>query len=486
MALDPFRGQSERLATSGNLIQKIGREEGEADHLLDPARGDLVTPCDCTEGLTLADRLIPAPGGEDVPGQNDIRAGGGVAQDDPGLDPAALQAKRCDDVPPVRRQTFGGQPKLLRQGLAIQPQLDPALGEVGAAQQWGPSRGAVGRIAVADKGVQTLVERRHFRRCEVGDEGKDERRFGQVRAQDICNGDLDRRSRQPPGVGVGPAQIGDQSSGDVVAQPLVVLLRMARSEAIAGLVKELADEGRIGSAVTRASDPRRLKGESVLHLLPALGRDDRGMLAVKDLVAMPDASGIDRVGQYLVDVTSGEGDAAGRAPVRSQPDTCTVPARIDEGFATILQNMQPTKGLFAVAKAMFIDAWEARRAEAQGAKDAVIRQAKEVEKQIEGLLDRLIEAASPSVVKAYETRIEKLGRDKLVLAERASRTLPEKGRLEVLSNSPWCFWQALGIYGRMVRYPCVRRYSDWPYWSLCDTAAKTVIEPQKAPTFSRS
>jgi site-specific DNA recombinase len=105
-------------------------------------------------------------------------------------------------------------------------------------------------------------------------------------------------------------------------------------------------------------------------------------------------------------------------------------ARIDEGFETILQNMQPTEGLFAVAKAMFIDAWEARRAEAQGAKDAVIRQVKEVEKQIEGLLDRLIEAASPSVVKAYESRIEKLEREKLVLAERASRTLPEKGRLE--------------------------------------------------------
>lgn len=123
-------------------------------------------------------------------------------------------------------------------------------------------------------------------------------------------------------------------------------------------------------------------------------------------------------------------------------------ARIDEGFETILQNMQPTEGLFAVAKAMFIDAWEARRAEAQGAKDAVIRQVKDVEKQIEGLLDRLIEAASPSVVKAYESRIEKLEREKLLLAERASRTLPEKGRLEefielsmVFLANPWNIWK---------------------------------------------
>lgn len=105
-------------------------------------------------------------------------------------------------------------------------------------------------------------------------------------------------------------------------------------------------------------------------------------------------------------------------------------ARIEEGFEAILQTLQPTPGLFAMAKAMFVDAWEARLSEAQAAKDGVLRQAREVEKQIEALLDRLVEAASPSVVKAYESRIEKLEREKLVLAERAGRALPPKGRLE--------------------------------------------------------
>lgn len=58
---------------------------GEADHVLDPAGGGLVTLGDCAKAGTLADRLIPAPGGED----------------DPGLYPAALQAEGSGDVPTV-------------------------------------------------------------------------------------------------------------------------------------------------------------------------------------------------------------------------------------------------------------------------------------------------------------------------------------------------------------------------------------------------
>jgi hypothetical protein len=104
VAVDPFRGQADGLATRGNLLQKIGREEGEDDHLLDPAGGGLVTLGHRAEARTLADRLIPAPGGEDVPGQNGIRARGGVAQDDPGLDSAGgapSQATVCLGQPSV-------------------------------------------------------------------------------------------------------------------------------------------------------------------------------------------------------------------------------------------------------------------------------------------------------------------------------------------------------------------------------------------------
>ena len=96
----------------------------------------------------------------------------------------------------------------------------------------------------------------------------------------------------------------------------------------------------------------------------------------------------------------------------------------------MLKSMQPKRQLIELAKVMFKDAWDMRLAEACNAKQAVARQLKDVEKQIESLLDRIIDASSPSVVSAYEGRIAKLEREKIVLAERADRIVPPKGRFE--------------------------------------------------------
>jgi site-specific DNA recombinase len=49
---------------------------------------------------------------------------------------------------------------------------------------------------------------------------------------------------------------------------------------------------------------------------------------------------------------------------------------------------------------------------------------------IADLLDRIVEAKSESVIAAYEKRIEKLERKKLLLAEKAAMPLPNEGRLE--------------------------------------------------------
>ncbi|SMO99741.1 hypothetical protein SAMN06265173_1605 [Thalassovita litoralis] len=58
------------------------------------------------------------------------------------------------------------------------------------------------------------------------------------------------------------------------------------------------------------------------------------------------------------------------------------------------------------------------------------RQLKDVEKQIENLLDRILDASSPSVVSAYEGRIAKLEREKILLSEKAVQVVPPKGRFE--------------------------------------------------------
>ncbi len=71
-----------------------------------------------------------------------------------------------------------------------------------------------------------------------------------------------------------------------------------------------------------------------------------------------------------------------------------------------------------------------RLAEAHNAKDTNARQLADLEEQIESLLDRIIDASSPSVITAYEGRIGKLERERLLLRERAAKTLPPKGRFE--------------------------------------------------------
>lgn len=63
-------------------------------------------------------------------------------------------------------------------------------------------------------------------------------------------------------------------------------------------------------------------------------------------------------------------------------------------------------------------------------KNAIQKQLKGIEREIENLLDRVVDAASPSVVSAYEARIEKLEHKKIVLAERLAKAVPPKGRLD--------------------------------------------------------
>jgi hypothetical protein len=103
---------------------------------------------------------------------------------------------------------------------------------------------------------------------------------------------------------------------------------------------------------------------------------------------------------------------------------------MEEGFADILKGLQPAKGLFELAKAMLIDAWEMRHSIALGEKGAWRVQLDETNKQIESLLDRIVETNNATVVGAYEKRIDKLERGRIVLQEKIDNAVSEKGRLE--------------------------------------------------------
>ncbi|MGR3703814.1 MAG: recombinase family protein [Paracoccaceae bacterium] len=103
---------------------------------------------------------------------------------------------------------------------------------------------------------------------------------------------------------------------------------------------------------------------------------------------------------------------------------------MEDGFQKILATMQPSNELMNVATTMISDAWDARLYEAGEAKAEVTRQLKAIEQQIDGLLDRVVEAPSQLLVKAYEERITKLEREKLVLVERADQITPPPSKYD--------------------------------------------------------
>ena len=97
-------------------------------------------------------------------------------------------------------------------------------------------------------------------------------------------------------------------------------------------------------------------------------------------------------------------------------------AKIEEEFETMLGTIKPSQTMVELAKAMFHDAWEMQKERGLVLRQSVQRKLADTEKQIATLLDRIVEASSASVVSAYETRLDDLEREKLVLAEKLETT----------------------------------------------------------------
>jgi site-specific DNA recombinase len=94
-------------------------------------------------------------------------------------------------------------------------------------------------------------------------------------------------------------------------------------------------------------------------------------------------------------------------------------------FEALLATMRPTAGLFEVASAMFRDGWDQRRAQSNAIALRVKNQIAQIEKKAEQLVDRLVEASSDTLVKAYEKRIATLDRDRVAMGETMARLRTE-------------------------------------------------------------
>ena len=123
--------------------------------------------------------------------------------------------------------------------------------------------------------------------------------------------------------------------------------------------------------------------------------------------------------------------------------------KIEGEFEALLQSVRPTEKLFRVASAMFRDLWDHQLSHAKSHKKALEQQLTKIDRQVNQLLERIVNVSQPGVIAAYEEKIAGLERDKLLIRENMTNAVrPRTGfegtlrtALAFLSN-PWNLWSS--------------------------------------------
>jgi site-specific DNA recombinase len=123
--------------------------------------------------------------------------------------------------------------------------------------------------------------------------------------------------------------------------------------------------------------------------------------------------------------------------------------RIEGAFDELLRSVQPTEKLFKVACAMFKELWDRRLEQGEAQAKALSAQLVKIERQVSQFLERVLDANVPSVIAAYEDRIQKLEEEKLAIKERiANVSRPASSFDDALRTaldfiaSPWKLWNS--------------------------------------------
>jgi site-specific DNA recombinase len=144
--------------------------------------------------------------------------------------------------------------------------------------------------------------------------------------------------------------------------------------------------------------------------------------------------------------------------------------RIEGDFAVLLQHMTPTREVFEIARAMFRHAWDTRLEQATQALATLKADIQRLDRQIEQLLDRIIDSDNASTVAAYERRLGKLEKEKLLAAEKLQKkpgpARPFDEMFELACNflsSPWNIWESGSLAARRMVLKLV--FSERPAYS---------------------
>jgi site-specific DNA recombinase len=121
---------------------------------------------------------------------------------------------------------------------------------------------------------------------------------------------------------------------------------------------------------------------------------------------------------------------------------------IEKALEGILRSLRPSRELFALVNDMFRTMWDAENGAVKEQRAALKLEAAALDKKIAQLVDRIVESDNLSLVSVYETKLDDLQRDKLLLAERTAKCgtvvrdydATFRTALSFFSN-PWNLWE---------------------------------------------
>ena len=96
--------------------------------------------------------------------------------------------------------------------------------------------------------------------------------------------------------------------------------------------------------------------------------------------------------------------------------------QLEGDFQKILETVQPAEHIFCAGKAMFKALWHYQSQRSATVAETLKIELRKIDKQIDTMMDRVVEAESSAVITAYEKRIKKLEERKVELNEKTNKT----------------------------------------------------------------
>ena len=93
--------------------------------------------------------------------------------------------------------------------------------------------------------------------------------------------------------------------------------------------------------------------------------------------------------------------------------------KIEGEFGAIVRQLRPVPQIFAMAKEMFADFWNARINDTQTRSESLASKIANITRKIDTLVERLVATDSPSLISAYEAQIQKLEVKRTALEEQS-------------------------------------------------------------------